>query len=176
MLTREQNLACFHAHAAAADLAIVDGMMGLFDGWDGRSDNGSTAQMAKWLNAPVLLVLDCWTLARSAGAMVKGYAELDPALRLAGLLLNKVGGDAHRHWLEDAIQAAGVAPPVLAGIPKVRLWLICTHASARGYHCRACVSGVCCQAMSLTQQYRVSLQGRLYTLEKGLRPFIGCLQ
>ncbi len=119
MLTREQNLACFHAHAAAADIAIVDGTMGLFDGWDGRSEDGSTAQMAKWLKAPVLLVLDCWTLARSAGAMVKGYADLDPDLSLAGLLLNNVGSDAHKHWLKDAIHAAGVAAPVLAAIPKV---------------------------------------------------------
>lgn len=120
MLTREQNLACFHAHAAGADIAIVDGVMGLFDGWDGRSDDGSTAQMAKWLEAPVLLVLDCWTMARSAGAMVKGFADFDPDLRLGGLLLNKVGSDSHKHWLQDAIKDAGVSASVLGGIPKVR--------------------------------------------------------
>ena len=77
--------------------------------------------MAKWLGAPVLLVLDCSAIARSAAAVVKGYQEFDPALRLGGLLLNKVGGAAHTQWLRDALASAGLSLPVLGGIPKVRL-------------------------------------------------------
>ena len=68
-------LEAFHAAvaASAADIAVVEGCMGLHDGKDGCSDDGSTAQVAKWLGAPVLLVLDAWNLSRSAAAMVHGY-------------------------------------------------------------------------------------------------------
>ena len=90
-MDREQNLAAFRRAAADADIAVVEGVMGLFDGRDGASEDGSTAQMAKWLGAPVLLVLDCWALARSAAALVKGFT---------------VGG---RHMLSDAAAAAAAA-------------------------------------------------------------------
>jgi len=73
MLEKEQNLRSFHRAMAGADIAVVEGVMGLFDGHNGRSEVGSTAQMAKWLGAPVVLVLDCWALSRSAAAMIKGY-------------------------------------------------------------------------------------------------------
>lgn len=75
---------------ADTDVAIVEGVMGLYDGRDGRSDVGSTAEMAKLLSAPVLLVLDCWTLARSAAAIIRGYTTFDPALKFAGVVFNKV--------------------------------------------------------------------------------------
>ena len=99
--------------------------MGLFDGRDGTSDQGSTAQVAKWLGAPVLLVLDCSAIARSAAAVVKGYQDFDPGLRLGGLLFNKVGGKAHTQWLKDAIAAAGLSVEVLGGIPQVSPCLSC---------------------------------------------------
>lgn len=73
MLSREQALEAFQRHAADADIAIIEGVMGLYDGRDGSTEDGSTAQMAKWLDVPVLLVVDCYSMARSAAAMVKGY-------------------------------------------------------------------------------------------------------
>lgn len=73
MLQKEQNILSFHRATADADIAVVEGVMGLFDGHNGRTEVGSTAQMAKWLGAPVVLVLDCWALSRSAAAMIKGY-------------------------------------------------------------------------------------------------------
>lgn len=73
MLEKEQNISSFHRAMAGADVAVVEGVMGLFDGHNGRSEVGSTAQMAKWLGSPVVLVLDCWALSRSAAAMIKGY-------------------------------------------------------------------------------------------------------
>jgi cobyrinic acid a,c-diamide synthase len=63
-------------------------------------------QIAKWLGAPVLLVVDCWCLARSAAAVVKGYAEFDPKLPVLGVLLNKVGSTAHGTWLKQALASA----------------------------------------------------------------------
>src|SRR4030042_4261146 len=74
MLSRETNLALFRRQARQAEVAVVEGVMGLFDGYDGLSEAGSTAQMAKWLGLPVLLVVDARSLARGAGALVHGYA------------------------------------------------------------------------------------------------------
>ena len=64
---REHNCGCVLRAAPGTDVAIVEGVMGLFDGLDCTSDSGSTAQMAKWLGAPVVLVLDCWALSRRRG-------------------------------------------------------------------------------------------------------------
>ena len=90
MLGRRGCLAAFHAacQRSAADIAIVEGCMGLHDGRDGCSDEGSTAQIAKWLNAPVVLVLDAWCLSRSAAAMVHGYKTFDVDVRLGGVLFH----------------------------------------------------------------------------------------
>ena len=93
--------------------------MGLFDGRDGMTEAGSTAELAKWLGAPVLLVMDCWSVARSAAAMVKGYQEFDPELNLAGVIFNKIGSKAHTQWLTEAVQATGVHTKVFGGVPKV---------------------------------------------------------
>lgn len=88
---REVNLECFLRNAANTDLAIVEGVMGLFDGRDGKSETGSTAEMAKILGAPVVLVLDCWALARSAAALIQGFTMFDTNLKFAGVIFNKVG-------------------------------------------------------------------------------------
>ena len=84
------NLDCFLRNAAHTDLAIVEGVMGLFDGRDGKSETGSTAEMAKILGAPVVLVLDCWALARSAAALIYGFTMFDKDLKFAGVIFNKV--------------------------------------------------------------------------------------
>ena len=79
----------------AADLAVVEGVMGLFDGRSGTTEEGSTAQMAKLLRAPVVLVLDAEAMARTAGAIVHGLHTFDAGLRLAGVVLNRVAGERH---------------------------------------------------------------------------------
>ncbi|MCK7507831.1 MAG: hypothetical protein MZV70_29800 [Desulfobacterales bacterium] len=68
--------------ASTADIAVVEGVMGLFDGYDGKTEAGSTAQMAKWLGLPVLLVVDARSMARSAAALVQGFENFDPAAAL----------------------------------------------------------------------------------------------
>jgi len=105
MLGRNGCLAAFHAAVAAsdADIAIVEGCMGLHDGREGATDDGSTAQVAKWLRAPVLLVVDAWNLARSAAAMVHGYQSFDPEVMLAATVFNRVAGAAHGTWIAQAM-------------------------------------------------------------------------
>ena len=61
-------------------MAVVEGVMGLYDGYDGRSEAGSTAQMAKWLGLPILLVVDAKSMARSAAAVIMGFEQFDPEL------------------------------------------------------------------------------------------------
>src|SRR5256884_5834256 len=109
--------ACVARHAAQADLAVVEGVMGCFDGIDGRSEEGSTAQIAKWLDAPVVLVVDAWASAPSAAAVVRGFESFDPALGLAGVVVNRVAGDGHGRMVLDAIAATCRAVP-LGAIPR----------------------------------------------------------
>ena len=76
---------------AGAQIAIVEGVMGLFDGVSGDHEAGSSAQLAKWLNLPVVLVVDARAQARSFAALVKGFCEFDPELTIAGIIANRVG-------------------------------------------------------------------------------------
>eukprot|EP00741_Cyanophora_paradoxa_P022137 tig00021434_g21369.t1 len=111
--------AVFGRYAAGCDACVVEGVMGLFDGARGADDFASTAAVAKLLGAGVVLVVDCYALARSAAAVVLGYCTFDPALRVVGVILNRVGGPSHRAWLEDAIRSLRErAPPVLGAIPS----------------------------------------------------------
>jgi cobyrinic acid a,c-diamide synthase len=117
MLSKDENLAIFRRHARKAQVAVVEGVMGLFDGYDGASEAGSTAQMAKWLGLPVLLVVDARAMARSAAALVHGFASFDPDLTLAGVVFNRIGGAGHLHYLEQALsQLDGVK--CLGGLPR----------------------------------------------------------
>ncbi len=103
MLSREENRRIFWRYAATAELALVEGVMGLFDGFGGSSEAGSTAQMAKWLGLPVLLVVDVRAMARSVAALVKGVATFDPDLTLAGVVCNRVSGPSHLAHLQEAL-------------------------------------------------------------------------
>ena len=117
MCGRDQVMATVGERAAQADLALVEGVMGCFDGTDGLTEDGSTAQIAKWLGAPVVLVLDAGALARSAAAVVLGFERFDPALALAGVIFNRVGGKVHRQWLTQAVTSACKARP-LGALPS----------------------------------------------------------
>ncbi|MFJ9418547.1 cobyrinate a,c-diamide synthase [Streptomyces sp. NPDC101227] len=102
--------------AAGADLAVVEGVMGLFDGASGMGELSSTAQVSKVLRAPVVLVVDASSQSRSVAALVHGFASWDPEVRLAGVILNKVGSDRHEELLREAMDSSGV--PVLGALRR----------------------------------------------------------
>jgi cobyrinic acid a,c-diamide synthase len=116
MLDPETNLRRFATSTADADVAVIEGVMGLFDGSEGGSDRGSTAEMAKLLGLPVVLVIDAGAMARSAAALIHGFVDFDPNLRVAGVILNNVGGEAHADMIRDALDGA---VPVLGALPHV---------------------------------------------------------
>ncbi|WP_433168650.1 cobyrinate a,c-diamide synthase [Kribbella sp. CA-247076] len=110
MLQGEERVAPLFAHGAAnADLAVVEGVMGLYDGALGTEGYASTAHVSKLLRAPVVLVVDASAAGRSVGAVVNGFVAFDTAVRIVGVILNKVGSDRH-----EAEVRAGVAP---TGVP-----------------------------------------------------------
>ncbi|MEU1335663.1 cobyrinate a,c-diamide synthase [Streptomyces sp. NPDC005865] len=105
-------IAPLFAHGSAGcDLAVVEGVMGMYDGAAGQGELASTAQVAKLLRAPVVLVVDASSQSRSVAALVHGFASFDPEVRIAGVILNKVGSDRHEMLVRDALDESGV--PVL---------------------------------------------------------------
>ena len=114
MMGREAVLSTFEAAARGSDIAVIEGVMGLFDGVEPTSDAGSTAEIAKWLGAPVVLVIDASGMSRSVAAMAAGFASFDPDLRLAGVICNRVGSKRHLEMLQVACKAV----PVLGGLPR----------------------------------------------------------
>ncbi|NGO46355.1 cobyrinate a,c-diamide synthase, partial [Streptomyces ureilyticus] len=107
------------AHGArGCDVAVVEGVMGLYDGAAGEGELASTAHVAKLLRAPVVLVVDASSQARSVAALVHGFASWDPEVRVAGVILNKVGSERHEVMLREALDEAGV--PVLGVLRRAR--------------------------------------------------------
>lgn len=86
-----------------ADLAVIEGVMGLYDGASGRGELASTAHVAKLLQAPVVLVVNCEAMARSVAAIVHGYRTFDPDVNVAGVILNRVGSEFHADILREAL-------------------------------------------------------------------------
>ncbi|MFF6998702.1 cobyrinate a,c-diamide synthase [Streptomyces sp. NPDC008313] len=117
-LCGEGLIAPLFAHGArGCDIAVVEGVMGLFDGAAGEGELASTAQVAKLLRAPVVLVVDASSQSRSVAALVHGFASWDPGVRVAGVILNKVGSARHEAMLREALDASGV--PVLGVLRRV---------------------------------------------------------
>lgn len=100
-----------------ADIALVEGVMGLYDGVHGSGEAGSTAEIAKKLEAPVILVVDVHSMARTAGALVLGYKSFDPQVNLQGVVLNRISTPSHARWCKEAIEKMAKIP-VVGAIPK----------------------------------------------------------
>ena len=141
VLVGEQRIAPLAAHGAAgAQLAVVEGVMGLFDGRSGTAGHGSTAHVAAVLDAPVLLVVDVRGQGRSLAALLHGFRSFDAAVRIAGVVLNQVGSARHEHVCREACAEVGL--PVLGAlrrddalaVPSRHLGLVTAaeHAAAAG--------------------------------------------
>jgi len=117
MTRREYVLELFHRTTKDADIAVIEGVMGLFDGSDPENSEGSTAEIARWLDAPVLLLVNVHGMARSLSAVVKGCVEFERDLKIAGVIANHSGSDHHKGWLAQSLESASL-PPLLGAIPR----------------------------------------------------------
>ena len=119
-LVGEELIAPLFVHGATtptpADVAVIEGVMGLFDGASGRGDFASTAHVARLLQAPVILVVDASGVARSVAALVHGFVTFDPSVRIGGVILNRVGSPRHAELLREALDPMGV--PVLGAVHR----------------------------------------------------------
>lgn len=113
MMGEDAVRATFARASRDADVAVIEGMMGLFDGFSPAANAGSTAEIAAWLEAPVVLVADASGVARSIAPLARGFADFDPAVRVAALACNRIGGRAHL----DLLRRALTAPPIVGGLP-----------------------------------------------------------
>ncbi|MDD4255102.1 MAG: cobyrinate a,c-diamide synthase [Methanofollis sp.] len=111
MMGEDGVVRTFASASAGADIAVIEGVMGLYDGLEG-GDLGSTAHVAKALGAPVVLVADVGGMSRSAHALVRGYTSFDPAVRFAGVIFNRVGSPRHRQMIEEELSV-----PALGWVP-----------------------------------------------------------
>ncbi len=109
--------ATFDSAMKDAQVGVVEGVMGLFDGKDGEDDAGSTAHLSKVLGLPVLLVVDASRLSRSAGAIVKGFAEFDKKVALKWVLFNRVGSSRHYEMLKRSVQKS-LGVKVIGYLPR----------------------------------------------------------
>lgn len=117
-LLPKPNLVELFTHATISpDVALVEGVMGLYDGLNGSEATGSTAEVAKWIQAPVILIIDVEKMSGSAAAISLGYRSLDPELDLAGVILNSVGSPSHLRWTTEAVEKRAKLP-VLGYLPK----------------------------------------------------------
>ncbi len=117
MMGRQYVESLFEAKCRDADIAVVEGVMGLYDGAYPTTPEGSTAEMAWWLEAPVILVANVHGMARSVAALVKGYVELEGATAIRGVIANQCGSEVHKDWIREAVKAFGL-PAVVGTIPR----------------------------------------------------------
>lgn len=104
VLTSEDYVrSCFTKHSQV-EYALIEGVMGLFDGATGKDDTASTAHVARLLNVPVVLILNCASTSRSVAAIAHGYRTFDPRVHIAGVVLNRVGSDRHLELLTQALE------------------------------------------------------------------------
>jgi cobyrinic acid a,c-diamide synthase len=123
MLSDETVLSIFHRACAGADVAVIEGVMGLFDGKGPEDSRGSTAEIARLLRAPVILVVDASSIAASIAAIVRGFSDFDSRVHVAGVICNRVAGKRHYQYLQAAIRKHTKVIP-LGWLPRRPDWQI----------------------------------------------------
>ncbi|WP_173917247.1 cobyrinate a,c-diamide synthase [Halobacillus sp. Marseille-Q1614] len=104
MLPKEVVKEVYVKGSEGADISIIEGVMGFYDGKSPTSNQGSTAELSVVLDAPTFLIVDCSAMARSAAAIVKGFQVLDPEVNIAGVIANKVGSKGHYELIKEAVE------------------------------------------------------------------------
>ncbi len=117
MMGREYVERLFLEKSSDADIAIIEGVMGLFDGAQPENFRGSSAEIAIWLEAPTILVVNAHGMAGSIAALVLGFSMLDPGLCIAGVIANQTGSSNHRSWLEKSCASNNLAP-IVGAFPR----------------------------------------------------------
>ena len=114
MMGKDAVRTTFARATQEADIALIEGVMGLYDGASPTGEEGSTAEIAKWLEAPVALVVDAGGMARSIAAVAQGFASFDSEVRIGAVIANRVGSTGHLDLLRRALKS----PPILGGFPR----------------------------------------------------------
>ena len=157
MMGKDACLWLFEKTSQDCDIAVMEGVMGLFDGVSPTTDEGSSAAIAKLLKTPVILVVDAGKMARSTAAMIKGYQTLDQDINICGVILNKVAGESHLKLLTESVEAYNHIP-VLGTlfknedimIPERHLGL---KTASENEDLHSCLTKLkeCCQSIDLDQ-------------------------
>lgn len=103
LMGKKGVMECFERNSWDADVSVIEGVMGLFDGISGKRNFGSTAHISKMLDAPIILVVDAAKTSQSVAAMILGYTKFDPCLNVAGIIINNVGSQKHSSMIHDAL-------------------------------------------------------------------------
>lgn len=117
MVPHDQIIEVFNRATIDANIAVIEGVMGFYDSVNGLDEAGSSAEIAKILKCPVILVVDAHAMARSAGAIVLGFKNFDAKVNLAGVIINRVGSQKHALWCKQAIES-NVGIPVVGSLPS----------------------------------------------------------
>ena len=117
ILSKDYVVSSFVKACNGADIAVIEGVMGLFDGVSGKSEDGSSAQIAKWTGSTVILVVDARSMARSAAALISGFEKFDKDITIAGVVFNRVGSERHKNMLRDAVES-NCNTKILGFIPR----------------------------------------------------------
>jgi len=114
LVNKERLFKNFLIQATRGDFAVIEGVMGLYDG--GKNGISSTAEIAKLLSAPVVLVIDCKSMGESAAALALGFCKYDPRVNIVGVILNRLGSDTHREMIAEAMRKINL--PVLGAVKR----------------------------------------------------------